>query len=156
MRKTLKTIAIDLTPVLPGGENGGAKILTSDLIRRLANIHPDTQFVLLTRDSSHEELAVLDRKNIRRFMVLADIANSERPTPSRVHLLDIFLRLFTHLPGRVKQVFGKILRYIKKKSLFNASRTLLKDIQADLLFCPFTAPTYAEQGVPTVCTIHDK
>lgn len=28
-------------------------------------------------------------------------------------------------------------------------------MQADLLFCPFTAPTYAEQGVPTVCTIHD-
>lgn len=155
MRKTLKTIAIDLTPVLPGGENGGAKILTSDLIRRLANIHPDTQFVLLTRDSSHEELAVLDRKNIRRFMVLADIANSERPTPSRVHLLDIFLRLFTHLPGRVKQVFGKILRYIKKKSLFHTSRSLLRDMQADLLFCPFTAPTYAEQGIPTVCTIHD-
>ena len=155
MRKTLKTIAIDLTPVLPGGENGGAKILTSDLIRRLANIHPDTQFVLLTRDSSHEELAVLDWKNIRRFMVLADIANSERPTPSRVHLLDIFLRLFTHLPGRVKQVFGKILRYIKKKSLFHTSRSLLRDMQADLLFCPFTAPTYAEQGIPTVCTIHD-
>ena len=26
---------------------------------------------------------------------------------------------------------------------------------ADLLFCPFTAPTYAEPGIPTVCTIYD-
>ncbi len=155
MRKTLKKVAIDLTPVLPGGENGGAKILTIELICRLANTHPGTQFVLLTRDSSHEELAVLDQKNIRRFMVLADIANSESPTPSRVRLLDIFLRLFSHLPWRLKRALGKILRFIKKRSLFHTSRSLLRDMQADLLFCPFTAPTYAEQGVPTVCTIHD-
>ncbi len=153
--KTLKTIAIDLTPVLPGGENGGAKILTIELIRRLAKTHPGTQFVLLTRASAHDELAVLDRKNIRRLMVLSDIPNSESPPPSRIRLSDFFLRLLTRLPGRLKRVLAKIFRYIKKKSLFNASRTLLKDIQADLLFCPFTAPTYAEQGIPTVCIIHD-
>lgn len=155
LRKTLKTVAIDLTPVLPGGENGGAKIFTIELIGRLANTHPGTQFVLLTRASSHEELAVLDRKNIRRLMVLPDIAHSESPTPSRVRLLDFFLRLFTHLPGRVKRALGKILRYIKKRSLLHTSRSLLRDMQADLLFCPFTAPTYAEQGIPTVCTIYD-
>jgi glycosyltransferase involved in cell wall biosynthesis len=31
----------------------------------------------------------------------------------------------------------------------------LCDMGADLLFCPFTAPTYFELGIPTVCTIYD-
>jgi glycosyltransferase involved in cell wall biosynthesis len=33
--------------------------------------------------------------------------------------------------------------------------TLLQKINADLLFCPFTAPTYFETGIATVCTIYD-
>ena len=28
-------------------------------------------------------------------------------------------------------------------------------MHADLLFCPFTAPTYFEPGIPTVCTVYD-
>jgi len=32
----LKTIVVDLTPVLPGGYNGGAKVFVLELIRRLA------------------------------------------------------------------------------------------------------------------------
>jgi glycosyltransferase involved in cell wall biosynthesis len=35
------------------------------------------------------------------------------------------------------------------------SGTLLRDMGVDLLFCPFTAPTYFEPGIPTVCTIYD-
>jgi hypothetical protein len=32
---------------------------------------------------------------------------------------------------------------------------LLRDLDADLLFCPFTAPTYFELNIPTVCVIYD-
>jgi glycosyltransferase involved in cell wall biosynthesis len=35
------------------------------------------------------------------------------------------------------------------------SVALLRDMGADLLFCPFTAPNYFEQGIPAVCTIYD-
>jgi glycosyltransferase involved in cell wall biosynthesis len=35
------------------------------------------------------------------------------------------------------------------------SAALLRDIGADLLFCPFTAITYSEPRIPTVCTIYD-
>jgi hypothetical protein len=45
----LRTILVDLTPVLPGGENGGAKVFVLELLRRLAEFAPQTQFVLLTQ-----------------------------------------------------------------------------------------------------------
>jgi len=32
---------------------------------------------------------------------------------------------------------------------------LLHSLHADLLFCPFTAPTYHVPGIPTVCTFYD-
>jgi glycosyltransferase involved in cell wall biosynthesis len=35
------------------------------------------------------------------------------------------------------------------------SGALLRDMGVDLLFCPFTAPTYFEPRIPTVCTIYD-
>ena len=57
MTKELNIIAVDLTPVLPGGENGGAKIFVLELLRYLAKMHPETQFVLLTQAASHKELA---------------------------------------------------------------------------------------------------
>src|SRR5438876_12411388 len=66
----LRTIMVDLTPVLPGGENGGAKVFVLELIRRLAENAPRTQFVLLTQASAHEELAGLDRQNVRRVIAL--------------------------------------------------------------------------------------
>ena len=34
----VKRIAVDLTPLLPGGDNGGAKPLAIELVRRLAAV----------------------------------------------------------------------------------------------------------------------
>src|ERR1700680_2050962 len=72
--RTLRTILVDLTPVLPGGENGGAKVFVLELLRRLAERTPQTQFVLLTQAAAHEELAALDSTNVRRLMVLGPSA----------------------------------------------------------------------------------
>ena len=52
----MKRIAIDLTPLLPGGDNGGAKPLAIELIRHLARVAPACEFILLTNEKSHEEL----------------------------------------------------------------------------------------------------
>lgn len=76
MNKSLKTIVVDLTPVLPGGENGGAKIFALELVRRLAEMAPQTQFVLLTQAASHEELATLDRPNMRRLMIIGPLVSN--------------------------------------------------------------------------------
>ncbi|MGH2568232.1 MAG: glycosyltransferase family 4 protein, partial [Bacteroidota bacterium] len=59
----VKRIVVDLTPVLPGGENGGAKTMTIELLRQLGLLHRECEFVLLTADASHDELDILDGPN---------------------------------------------------------------------------------------------
>ncbi|HUR59667.1 MAG TPA: hypothetical protein VM029_18250, partial [Opitutaceae bacterium] len=78
IRPSPQTIAIDLTPVLPGGENGGAKVFALELVRRMATIAPATRFVLLTQAASHDELASLDNDNVRRVQVLGGARSTLR------------------------------------------------------------------------------
>jgi glycosyltransferase involved in cell wall biosynthesis len=151
MNKQLSTIAVDLTPVLPGGENGGAKIFVLELLRRLADTAPDTQFVLLTQAASHEELATMDRPNMRRLMVVGPVVKSTLRTRSQ----SLAARVLPHLPGRLRRVVGRLGSKLITSFKRSGSSSLLRDMGADMLFCPFTAPTYFELGIPTVCTIYD-
>ena len=151
MNKQLSTTAVDLTPVLPGGENGGAKIFVLELLLRLAEMAPNTQFVLLTQAASHEELAIMDRPNMRRLMVVGPvIANSLRP-----RLMGLAARLLPHLPARLRGVVNRLGYIVNTALKRSGSGSLLRDMGVDMLFCPFTAPTYFEPGIPTVCTIYD-
>jgi glycosyltransferase involved in cell wall biosynthesis len=148
MTNALLTVVIDVTPVLPGGENGGAKIVITELIRALARIAPKTRFVLLTQQAAHEELRKLERSNVVCTMVIG----ARQPTPTR--LKRIADRALPRIPGRVRRVVARV------GYAFNARRkrrggALLHTLGADVLFCPFTAPTYAERGIPTVSTVHD-
>lgn len=151
MNKRLSTIAVDLTPVLPGGENGGAKIFVLELLRRLADMAPDTQFVLLTQAGSHEELATMDRSNMRRLLVVGPVVKSTLRTRSQ----SLAARVLPHLPGRLRRVVGRLGSKLLVSFKRSGSSSLLRDMGVDLLFCPFTAPTYFELRIPTVCTIYD-
>ena len=147
----LRTIAVDLTPILPGGENGGAKIFVLELLRGLATLAPQTQFILLTQATSHEELAILDRPNMRRLMVLG--AAPASPQPKAIGLAS---RLLSRLPAGLRNAISSIgFEPANNTSDLNESGQLLRAHGVDLLYCPFTAPTYFEMGVPTVCTIYD-
>ncbi len=138
---------MDLTPVLPGGENGGAKVFVLELLRRLADAEPQVNFVLLTQAASHEELAALDRPNVRRHLTLGAI----KRTSLQSRLLGITARVLPRLPERLQRaIYG--FKFTLKHS---GAGALLRDIGADLLFCPFTAPTYSDPSIPTVCTIYD-
>ena len=83
------------------------------------------------------------------------VVDSVTAGAGRPRLMNLASRVLSHLPGRLRRI-AKHLRY-----KWNAQRkragagALLRDMNVDLLFCPFTAPTYAEPGIPTVCTIHD-
>ena len=110
MTKQLKKIAVDLTPILSGGGNGGAKIFIFILLQEIAKIAPNTQFILLTQDVFNDDLQLLKAPNITRLIP--------------------------------PQIENKQSRY-------------LLDMEIDLLFCPFTAPIYFENGLHTVCTIYD-
>ncbi|KHK04541.1 glycosyltransferase [Desulfovibrio sp. TomC] len=59
-------VLVDLTPVLPGGDNGGAKLMTILLLGALRQMRPDWRFVCLTSDAAHDELAHLDAPNVTR------------------------------------------------------------------------------------------
>jgi len=143
VKEVLKRVAVDITPVLPGGENGGAKVFVLELLRMLAEMKPETTFLLLTRQSAHEELGFLERPNMQRLMVLKEEAAS---TPS-----------LTGLSGWIDKTVNGWKRSFKKR--WNkgkpAESRMLRDLGVDLLFCPFTSPHYAEPGIPVVSTIYD-
>jgi glycosyltransferase involved in cell wall biosynthesis len=151
MNKQLSTIAVDLTPVLPSAENGGAKIFVLELLHRLAEMAPQTQFVLLTQAASHAELVTLDRPNMRRLMVVGPVVAN----PLRPRLMGLASRILPHLPVRLRSVVNHLGYKLKTTLKRGGSGALLRDMSVDLLFCPFTAPTYFEPGIPTVCTIYD-
>lgn len=152
MNSRLKIIAVDLTPVLPGGTNGGAKIFVLELLRRLAIMASETQFVLLTQAAAHDELAALDRANVRRHMV---VGAAEVDTIDR-RLLRLIARVVPHLPSaKIRRIVSRVSYELISTFKRNHSLPLVRDQNADLLFCPFTAPTYFVPGIPTVCTIYD-
>lgn len=70
MNKKLNVIAVDLTPVLEGEQTDWTKCFVLDLLSRLADLAPQTRFILLTQAASHEELSVMERSNMQRLMVL--------------------------------------------------------------------------------------
>src|SRR5262245_46069467 len=151
MNKSLNTIAVDLTPVLPGGENGGSKVFVLELLGRLAKIKPQTRFVLLTQAASHEELSTLDRSNVRRVMVIGPVvSNLLRPG-----LRGFADRVLPHLPARLGSAVRRLGYGFNAALNGSGSVALLRSMDADLLFCPFTAPNYFEPGIPVVCTIYD-
>lgn len=151
MKKALDKVVVDLTPVLPGGENGGAKIFVLELLKQLAAMAPQTQFVLLTHAVSHAELATMDRPNMRRVLV----AGTTGRNSFRAHITAFGVRLLRHLPTRLRRSASRVGYRINTMFKRNGSAALLRGIGADLLFCPFTAPTYFESDIPTVCTIYD-
>src|SRR5436190_8896084 len=62
-------VLVDMTPLEPGGQNGGAGLVATSLVRELGQLAPDVAFTLLTASSSHAELAALDTTNVERGCV---------------------------------------------------------------------------------------
>lgn len=144
---SLKTVAIDLTPILPGGENGGAKIFVLELIKQLADLVPNTQFILLTQAASHDELTLMESHNIKCKMVL----NAPVKDSFLYHLLVAVARKLPYKPRKLSYLGYRLSVFLKRRK----TPFLLQGLNVDLLFCPFTAPTYYELGIPTVCTLYD-
>lgn len=139
----MSVIAVDMTPVLSGGENGGAKILALELLKTYKTMAQEHHFLLLTASWNDEELSILDGPNMRRICVISDEETQVKP-------------LTTRYAGRLQKGLSKIYRYLCKikQTPFSQDR-LLKSRGVDLLFCPFTAPTYAEPSIPVVSIIYD-
>ena len=146
----MKRVAIDLTPLLPGGDNGGAKPLAIELVRHLARVAPACEFLLLTNEKSHEELRLLDAPNVQRLC-------AAQPQNAASLSLRMSLRarrlLLRFLPDSALQQLARLY-----SALFPAApprTSLLRQVAADLLFCPFTGILFFDPSVPVVSLVHD-
>lgn len=145
----LERVLVDLTPVLPGGDNGGAKIVAVNVAREMARLLPECEFILLTAERSHAELGVLDAANVRRLCV-EGIPDEAAPRVRR--RIQRFPRLLSRfLPGTLSCALDEVAaaRALRRRG------ERVRELDADLLFCPFTAPYFADPAVPAVCVVHD-
>jgi glycosyltransferase involved in cell wall biosynthesis len=142
-------IAVDLTPVLPGGENGGAKILALRLVPLLAGIAAESRFILLTTQVNHEDLASLDAPNVQRFCV--DATAPERGGFGKLALrARSVLSAFTPPAG-----LEKMAAVYRRLERVRGAPSLLQRLGADVLFCPFLAPFYGDGRTPFVSIVAD-
>jgi len=137
-------IAVDLTPLLPGGENGGAKQVTIQLVENLAQLAPELEFLLLTSDRSHEELAALERPNVH---LVRTSPSGGRQLPRSI----VPARVIRRLRGKI----SGLLRFVLQVSRFDRRPGPLSQLGVDLLFCPFTAPLFYDPTVPLVSIVYD-
>ena len=86
-------IAVDLTPVVPGGDNGGAKPLAMELLKGFQSMAKDHRFLILTASWNHDELAVLDSPAMKRLCVI----HRNRQTENIVRKEGITKILMRHL-----------------------------------------------------------
>lgn len=148
-------IAIDLTPVLPGGSNGGAKIMTIQLIKEMAALASKDTFIVLASHKNHAELSKIHVPNIKI------ICEFTRP---RLTIRNLFLLMLGAplwpilkltkkiLPANIKARLEHLYHQYRSNLL---ARDLANLIKADLLFCPFTAPFYHKLNVPIVSVVYD-
>ncbi len=141
----MANIVVDLTPVLPGGENGGAKLMVLELVKQLGSLYSKEHFTLLTSEAAHAELTALTSHNVHSFCVSP--AHKKTATENPYFLRSRFLR--------------RALNYAKRRISYEGRRqvkirkTLLEQLKPDLLFCPFTAPFFSFPKVPVVSVIYD-
>ena len=145
----MKRVAVDLTPLLAGGENGGAKPLALELVRRLAAVAPACEFVLLTNDKTHAGLAALDAPNVRRLCVTQPAGAPTVPLRRAMQARDLLARF---LPERVLHRAGA---WYAGRTAAPPASPLLSRLKTDLLFCPFTGALFYDPAVPVVSLVHD-
>lgn len=144
-----RTIAIDLTRLLPDGISGGVRVVSVELVQQLAELAPHWNFLVLTSSFSHRELALVDRANVRR--VCLDPLNDQQAEAARRQT-----SVLGHVRGLLRHRMLAPLRSLAWKYLWRPRRLeLLEREQVDALLLPLTAPAFYAPGVPTVAVVYD-
>jgi glycosyltransferase involved in cell wall biosynthesis len=196
-------VAIDLTPLRPGGENGGAKTLVTTLLTLFKAIqNQEFQYLLICEDWNQEELLRFSGANVN-CILRSEIYDSSRSLPldnledrkseanlaSQISTVSNLWKRFTSqlkprfkrllkpifspirsFLGKRKQRFTKVKNYLRKqagstkfsKEISHLTRItkrshsrLSSTYDIDLLFCPFSSPHLAEEGLPVVAIFYD-
>jgi glycosyltransferase involved in cell wall biosynthesis len=136
--------------MLAGGSNGQAKQLVLSLLRHMPPAADDMTFVLLTREATDPELASLDTDRVSRRCVLRESVATPPPAVHRGRALRSRVRRY--VPARLRRLARRGLDVVRSRPSPNP---LVRELQPDLLFFPFTAPEYYDPGVPVVAQVHD-
>src|SRR5262249_29407912 len=120
-------IAVDLTPMRPGGENGGVKLAIFALLKELkAQLGESLFLFFFTADDTHDEvIAELDDEG-SAFCVLKRAGK-----------------------GNIRQGLSLATR---SKAIVNG---LLRRYQIEVLYCPFGTCSFVTDRIPTVAMIVD-
>ncbi|MBM7866611.1 glycosyltransferase [Heliobacterium gestii] len=127
-------IAIDVVPIRPDGRIGGAMHLVMELIRGLA-IHRELEIMLLTASWNHQ------------FFI-----DSFKGYKVEHHCIECpqQMTLFDKVKRRLRQLFAGL-----DIDISGGIKGPLRSRGVELLFCPMTAVTYYEPGIPTVSLVYD-
>jgi glycosyltransferase involved in cell wall biosynthesis len=148
-----RRVVVDLTPLEPGGENGGARLVALSLVHNISRLAPDVHQVLLTNARTHPELAWLDASNVTRQCVVGQAqAGGQRLRLRAAVRASVRAGLDFALPSaarvRVKDAFWRVAKGRQRAQIATS-------VRADLMFCPFTAPYYWTPDVPLVSIVYD-
>ena len=120
-------IAVDLTPMRPGGQNGGVKLAIIEFLKGLkTHLGDELHYLFLTSDDTHDEAASLLGITDSAFCVLQRSGRG-----NLVQTLDLATR-------------SKL-----------AARKLICQHRADVLYHPFGTIFFASDRIPTVAMIVD-
>jgi glycosyltransferase involved in cell wall biosynthesis len=137
-------VAIDVVPIRNTGDMGGAVLLVVELIRGLAQLNNEDKYILLTAEWNHDYFARYEQYGIERICVHSAV---KLVKPIKYDLLSkIKRKLYNKIKGVSKRIFKKI-NYSKY--------SILRAKSIDVLFCPMSAISYAEPGIPTLSLIYD-
>lgn len=199
-------VAVDLTPLRPGGENGGAKILVLTLLNAFASLRTqEFHYLLITENWNHEELLQFQGSNMTCILhseiyrprsqeeitalnaSISGIESLGKSSSARKYLnhkkigqiidsaTTFLLRLGKRLFRRHKHWLSRVMESIKHRRLYkimksriisvppeeqkaipkNSTQILQNYFDIDLLFCPFSSPQLAEEGLPLVAIAYD-
>jgi glycosyltransferase involved in cell wall biosynthesis len=148
-------IAVDITPLLPGGINGGAKPMVVALLQELPRLLANDEFILWTADYNHEELAFLDGPNLKRVCVhhMGAGGNEKQSTGFMWFITRTRALAKRWIPERLKR-WLRVTYYRARSS--HLSVPFIKQQDIDFLFCPFSStPIFYDPAVLTLCVIYD-
>ena len=122
-------IAVDLTPMLPGGENGGVKFAILEFLRGLKRYFGERfTFLLVTADDSHHEVTSLLGTGDTAVCVLR----------------------------RRRVGLGIALQALESATWSRLTvQKLFREHQIDLFYCPFGLLSFPSPGTPTVAMVVD-
>jgi glycosyltransferase involved in cell wall biosynthesis len=161
-KRKLKRVVVDLTPVLPGGKNGGAKLVATQLVKNLARLAPEIDFELLTAENNHAELAALEGANVHRVLTSQGSTTQGALLSAYRWAEQIALRfprpirrgISAWTKGRLSH-FDSFRTRLRSARMAIRGRKHIGQKTGDLLFCPFTAPSFHIFRRPTVSIVYD-